>query len=261
MRLPAPLGRLSCEQVVWRRPVAEPILRGVSFAVEPGTGLGIVGPSAAGKSTLCKILVGTWQPTRGSARLDGADLFAWNADLIGRHLGYLPQDVELFAGTVAENIGRLGIDPEPEAWSLARTAGVHEMILALPQGYDTEIGEAGRHLSGGQRQRIGSPGALYGRPRWSCSTSRTPAWTRMARPRCCGRCSRPRTGGHGRDRRPSAEDGRRSTTCWCCARAWSRRSARDEVLERLRRPQPLEALSRPVAVAAPVGAALLAAEG
>ena len=209
MRLPAPLGRLSCEQVVYAPPgQAEPILRGVSFAVEPGTGLGIVGPSAAGKSTLCKILVGTWQPTRGSARLDGADLFAWNADLIGRHLGYLPQDVELFAGTVAENIARLGIDPEPEAVvAAAQTAGVHEMILALPQGYDTEIGEAGRHLSGGQRQRIGLARALYGRPRVVVldepnASLDADGETALLRALFTAK----RLGGHGRDRRPSAED-------------------------------------------------------
>jgi ABC-type protease/lipase transport system fused ATPase/permease subunit len=146
MRLPTPRGRLSCEQVVYSPPGrVEPVLRGVSFAVELGTGLGIVGSSAADKSTLCKILVGTWQPTRGSVRLDGADLFA---------------------GTVGENIARLRAGPDPDAVvTAAEAAGVHEMILALSQGYDTEIGEAGSHLSGGQRQRIGLARALYGMPR------------------------------------------------------------------------------------------------
>ena len=167
MRLPAPIGRLSCEQIVFVPPGrAEPILRCLSFVLEAGEGLGIVGPSAAGKSSLCKILVGTWQPTAGHVRLDGADLAVWNSDSLGRHIGYLPQDVELFAGTVGDNIGRLARDPDPDLIvAAARTAGVHEMILALPKGYDTQIGEAGSFLSGGQRQRIGLARALFGRPR------------------------------------------------------------------------------------------------
>jgi PrtD family type I secretion system ABC transporter len=167
MRLPAPIGRLSCHQVEFL-PCGrtEPILHGVSLALEAGEGLGIVGPSAAGKSSLCKILVGTWRPTRGHARLDGADIFRWDSDGLGRHIGYLPQDVELFAGTVGDNVARMQCDPDPDAIvEAAQIAGVHEMILALPGGYDTEIGEAGGFLSGGQRQRIGLARALFGRPR------------------------------------------------------------------------------------------------
>jgi PrtD family type I secretion system ABC transporter len=167
MRLPPPLGRVSCEQVVLLPPgTAEPILRRISFTLEAGEGLGIVGPSAAGKSSLCKVLVGTWQPTHGHARLDGVDLFLWDRDSLGRHIGYLPQDVELFAGTIADNIARLKREPDPDlVIAAARTAGVHDMILALPRGYDTEVGEAGSFLSGGQRQRIGLARALFGRPR------------------------------------------------------------------------------------------------
>ncbi len=168
MRLPAPIGRLSCQQVEFLpRGRTEPILRGVSFALDAGEGLGIVGPSAAGKSTLCKIVVGTWQPTRGHARLDGADIFHWDSDSLGRHIGYLPQDIELFAGTVGDNIARMQCTPDPELIvEAAQLAGVHEMILALPKGYDTEIGEGGTFLSGGQRQRIVVARALFGRPRF-----------------------------------------------------------------------------------------------
>jgi PrtD family type I secretion system ABC transporter len=167
MLLPAPTGRLSFQQVEFLpRGRTEATLRGVSFALDAGEGLGIVGPSAAGKSTLCKIVVGAWQPTRGHARLDGADIFHWDCESLGRHIGYLPQDVELFAGTVGDNIARMQCTPDPELIvEAAQLAGVHEMILALPRGYDTEIGEAGSFLSGGQRQRIGVARALFGRPR------------------------------------------------------------------------------------------------
>ncbi|MPZ11263.1 MAG: type I secretion system permease/ATPase [Kiloniellaceae bacterium] len=165
MPLPRPKGALAVERLVAAPPgVSKPVLRGISFALLPGESLGIIGPSAAGKSTLARLLVGVWAPSAGHVRLDGADVVEWNHVELGPSLGYLPQDVELFDGTVAENIARFG-EPDPGAIvRAAERAGVHEMILHLPDGYDSTIGTGGTALSGGQRQRIGLARALYGEP-------------------------------------------------------------------------------------------------
>jgi PrtD family type I secretion system ABC transporter len=165
VQLPRPRGDLRVEGLVVAAPgKREPILRNLSFSVAPGTLVGVVGPSASGKSTLGRALLGIWKPLAGSVRLDGAALHIWDREQVGRWLGYLPQDVELFDGSVAENIARCGEIDSGKVIDAARRAGVHEMVLQMPQGYDTRIGAGGLVLSGGQRQRIGLARALYGDP-------------------------------------------------------------------------------------------------
>jgi PrtD family type I secretion system ABC transporter len=163
-QLPAPEGRVELEGVAFRLG-DKIILRGISFKLAAGESLGLIGPSASGKSTLARLIVGVWKPAAGVVRLDGADVAAWPREGLGPHLGYLPQDVELFGGTVAENIARLGAPDATEVVRAAQRAHVHELILHLPKGYDTEIGDAGQALSPGQRQRIALARALYGKPR------------------------------------------------------------------------------------------------
>lgn len=169
MPLPPPRGQLQVEQLVAAAP-AQPgrqgatILRGIVFALQPGDVLAVVGPSAAGKTTLARLLVGLWPALSGKVRLDGVDVQVWNKAELGPHLGYLPQGVELFEGSLAENIARFGPVDMIKVEAAARAVGLHELIEALPQGYATTVGPGGARLSGGQRQRVGLARALYGDP-------------------------------------------------------------------------------------------------
>ena len=165
MRLPPPRGALQVEQLVASAPGnVSPILRGVNFSLSSGEVLAVVGPSASGKTTLARLLVGLWPAAAGKVRLDGADVFVWDKAELGPFMGYLPQGVELFDGSLAENIARFGVVDMERVEDAARAVGLHEFILALPQGYDSPVGREGAMLSGGQRQRVGLARAIYGNP-------------------------------------------------------------------------------------------------
>jgi len=167
LRLPEPTGKISVEHVFAGPPGAsKAVLSDLNFSLEPGEGLGVIGPSAAGKSTMARLLVGLWEPQKGAIRLDGASFDQWNRQELGPHIGYVPQEVELFDGTIAENISRFTNDATPEKIvEAAKMADVNDMILKFENGYDTRVGEGGAVLSGGQTQRIALARALYGRPK------------------------------------------------------------------------------------------------
>lgn len=165
MALPKPKGVIAVENITAVPPGGKfPVIKGLTFSLAAGEVLGIIGPSGSGKSTLARLLVGVWPAAAGKVRLDGADVYLWNKDELGPHIGYLPQDIELFAGTVSENIARFGEVHAEKVILAAKRAGVHEMILNMPSGYDTPLGDGGTGLSGGQKQRLGLARAMYDDP-------------------------------------------------------------------------------------------------
>jgi ATP-binding cassette subfamily C protein len=175
MAIPTVEGHLTMDNVYYAFPSQKApalgeqpkyVLKGVSFAVEPGQLVAIIGPSATGKSTLAKIMTGVWKATSGTVRLDGGEIYRWNREDFGKHVGYLPQGIELFSGSIKQNIARMAEDAEPEKIiAAAKMAGAHDIILKFPEGYDSDIGVAGSNLSGGQRQRIALARAFYGDPK------------------------------------------------------------------------------------------------
>jgi PrtD family type I secretion system ABC transporter len=167
MQLPDPEGAIAMEKVHYApRGAQKYIIQGANFEISAGTSLAIIGPSGSGKTTLAKLMVGAYMPTAGKVRIDGSEISHWDRETLGMHIGYLPQDVELFAGTIKENIARMELEPNDEmVIQAAQIAGVHDMIINLPSGYDTQIGADGSVLSGGQRQRVGLARSLYRMPR------------------------------------------------------------------------------------------------
>ena len=165
MDLPAPKGEVSVENIMVVPPLSKvPAIKGVNMIIPAGATVGVIGPSGSGKSTLARAILGVWPLYTGTVRLDGADIHKWDSQKLGRYIGYLPQDIELFEGTISENIARLGEVDATKVVEAAKVAGVHDMILRLPDGYDTKIGSGGIGLSGGQRQRVGLARAIYNNP-------------------------------------------------------------------------------------------------
>jgi PrtD family type I secretion system ABC transporter len=165
-RLPIPTGHVVLEHVSYSVPgTTQAVIDNVNFQMIPGEAVAVIGPSASGKSTLCRLIAGTTTPTAGVVRIDGSELRHWDPEQLGKHIGYLPQDVELFMGSVRDNIARMGVGSDEYVVRAALLAHAHDMIQRLPQGYETPIGDGGSRLSGGQRQRIGLARAVFGSPK------------------------------------------------------------------------------------------------